>query len=280
LRRWLGTLPSMIRRAYPTDLSDVEWACLEPYLPNHTGTGRPRLHSLREVLGKTPRSPRRHTLAVFEFVNQHRYVSWRELFEAWNEEHPHQRFKDRSHLYTAYTRAVEKSLMIGILVRYVVGTIAARPGARGRTEREVQGSMFSGLMPAMVTPFDERGEVDLAATEAVVERFIEAGVNGISPLGSTGESAHLTGDERKRFAEEVVRIVGGRVPLLIGVGASGTREAVELSRHAQSVGADAVLIVSPFYWKVGEEALFRHFAAVAESVEIPLVVYNLPMLTA
>jgi dihydrodipicolinate synthase/N-acetylneuraminate lyase len=139
--------------------------------------------------------------------------------------------------------------------------------------------MFKGLMPAMVTPFDDRGEVDLGATEAVVERFIEAGVDGISPLGSTGESTHLTGDERKRFAKEVVRIVGGRVPLVAGVGAAGTKEMVELARHAEGVGADAVLVVSPFYWKVGEEALFRHFAAVAESVNIPVLVYNLPMLT-
>jgi 2-dehydro-3-deoxy-D-pentonate aldolase len=139
--------------------------------------------------------------------------------------------------------------------------------------------MFRGLMPAMVTPFDERGEVDLEATEAVVERFIEAGVDGISPLGSTGEFSHLTGDERKRFAEEVVRIVAGRVPLVIGVGAAGTKEMVELARHVESVGADAVLVVLPLYWKVGEEALFRHFATVAESVGIPVVIYNLPMLT-
>jgi 2-dehydro-3-deoxy-D-pentonate aldolase len=144
---------------------------------------------------------------------------------------------------------------------------------------EVRGTMFSGLMPAMVTPFDDRGEVDLRATEAVVERFIEAGVSGISPLGSTGEASHLITEERKRFAEEVVRIVGGRVPLVIGVGFSGTRETVELARHAQEVGADAVLVVSPFYWKVREEGLFRHFATVAESVDIPIVVYNLPMLT-
>jgi dihydrodipicolinate synthase/N-acetylneuraminate lyase len=137
--------------------------------------------------------------------------------------------------------------------------------------------MFRGLMPAMVTPFDERGEVDLGAAEAVIERFIEAGVDGISPLGSTGEFSHLTGDERKRFAEEVVRIVAGRVPLVIGVGAAGTKEMVELARHAE--GADAVLVVSPFYWKVGEEGLFRHFATVAESVDIPVVIYNLPMLT-
>jgi 2-dehydro-3-deoxy-D-pentonate aldolase len=139
--------------------------------------------------------------------------------------------------------------------------------------------MFSGLMPAMVTPFDERGEVDLKATEAVVERFIEARVDGISPLGSTGEFSHLTADERKRFAEEVVRMVGGRVPVVVGVGATGTKEMVELARHAESAGADAVLVVSPFYWKIGEEALFRHFAAVAEAVGIPVVIYNLPMLT-
>ena len=107
--------------------------------------------------------------------------------------------------------------------------------------------MFRGLMPAMVTPFDDRGEVDLAATEAVVERFIEAGVDGISPLGSTGEFSHLTDEERKRFAREVVRIVGGRVPLVVGVGAAGTREAVELARHAEGVGVDVVLAVSPFY---------------------------------
>jgi 2-dehydro-3-deoxy-D-pentonate aldolase len=145
-------------------------------------------------------------------------------------------------------------------------------------KREVQDSMFSGLMPAMVTPFDERGEVDLEATEAVVERFVEAGVDGISPLGSTGESTHLAADERRRFTEEVVRIVAGRVPLVAGVGSAGTREAVDLARHAQSAGVNAVLVVSPFYWTVGEEALFRHFAAVAEAVDIPVFIYNLPLL--
>ncbi|HLL40150.1 MAG TPA: 4-hydroxy-tetrahydrodipicolinate synthase [Rubrobacteraceae bacterium] len=139
--------------------------------------------------------------------------------------------------------------------------------------------MFSGLMPAMVTPFDERGEVDLQATDAVVGRFVEAGVDGISALGSTGEFSHLDTNERRRFAEELVRIVAGRVPLVIGVGATGTREAVALTRHAEEAGADGVLAVSPFYWKVGEEALFRHFAAVAEAAEIPTLIYNFPMLT-
>src|SRR5215210_2669731 len=99
--------------------------------------------------------------------------------------------------------------------------------------------MFSGLMPAMVTPFNDRGEVDLEATEAVVERFVAAGVDGISVLGSTGEFTHLTFDERKGFAEETVRIVGGRLPLIVGVGSSGTKEAVELARHAENIGVDA-----------------------------------------
>ena len=139
--------------------------------------------------------------------------------------------------------------------------------------------MFSGLIPAMVTPFDESGEVDLRATEAVVDYFVGAGVDGISALGSTGEFSHLTLDERKSFAEALVEIVSGRASLLIGVGAPGTREAIELARHAEEIGADGVLVVSPFYWKVGEEALFRHFAAVSEAVEVPILVYNLPLLT-
>jgi 4-hydroxy-tetrahydrodipicolinate synthase len=89
--------------------------------------------------------------------------------------------------------------------------------------------MFSGLMPAMVTPFDERGEVDLGAAEAVVERFVEAGVSGISPLAAPAkhrEFPHLTGEERKRFAEGVTRIVAGRVPVVVGVGAVGARVTV------------------------------------------------------
>jgi 4-hydroxy-tetrahydrodipicolinate synthase len=138
--------------------------------------------------------------------------------------------------------------------------------------------MFDGLMPAMVTPFDEQGELDLGAAEAVIERFVAAGVSGISPLGSTGEATHLTFEERKRFTEEVVRIASGRVPLVVGVGSSGTAEA-DLARHAEGAGAEAVLVVSPFYWKVGEAALFNHFATVANSVEIPMLLYNLPMLT-
>src|SRR5215216_3119331 len=129
--------------------------------------------------------------------------------------------------------------------------------------------MFNGLMPAMVAPFDEDGEPDLRATKAIVERLIEAGVDAISALGSTGEFSQLTEQERRHFAEELLGTVEGRVPLLIGDGSSSTRVAVKLARHAEEVGASGVLAVSPFYWKVGEEALYKHFVTVAESVEIP-----------
>lgn len=140
--------------------------------------------------------------------------------------------------------------------------------------------MFTGLMPALVTPFDEAGEVDLASAKAVVDRSIEAGVDGVVALGSTGEFSHLDTNERRHYAEKIAGIVDGRVPLVIGVGASGTREAISLAKHAEEVaGADAVVAVAPFYWKVGEEALFRHFADVSESVSVPSMVYNFPMLT-
>ena len=148
-----------------------------------------------------------------------------------------------------------------------------------RSPWEVQDTMITGLIPAMVTPFDEREEVDLEATEAVVDRFVDAGVSGVSVLGSNGEFSHLTLPERKRFAEASAEIVAGRIPLVVGVGATGTREAVELARAAEEAGADAVLVVTPFYWKVGEEALSRHFATVAEAVSIPTMIYNFPMLT-
>jgi 2-dehydro-3-deoxy-D-pentonate aldolase len=104
-------------------------------------------------------------------------------------------------------------------------------------------------------------------------------VDGISTLGSTGEFSHLDGNERRRFAEAVVEMVEARVPVIVGVGTAGTREAVDLARHAENIGANGILSVSPYYWKVGEEALFKHFVTVAESLEIPTLVYNFPMLT-
>ena len=141
--------------------------------------------------------------------------------------------------------------------------------------------MIDGIMPAMVTPFDERGEIDAGATEMVVERCIDAGVDGLSILGSTGEFPHLGFEERQDFAERVIEIVGGRVKVVVGVGSTSTREAAELARHAAGAGAgaDATLCVPPFYFKVGEKALFRHFSTVARAAELPMLVYNFPLLT-
>jgi 4-hydroxy-tetrahydrodipicolinate synthase len=139
--------------------------------------------------------------------------------------------------------------------------------------------MLDGIMPAMVTPFDERGEIDLAATERVVEHCIEAGVDGLSILGSTGEFPHLDPAERRNFAERVVGMVRGRVRVVVGVGSTSTRESAELARHAADSGADGTLCVPPFYFKLGEKALYEHFARVARSAEIPMLVYNFPLMT-
>lgn len=131
----------------------------------------------------------------------------------------------------------------------------------------------------MVTPFDERGEIDLAATERVVEHCIEAGVDGLSILGSTGEFPHLDPAERRNFAERVVGMVRGRVRVVVGVGSTSTRESAEFARHAADSGADGTLCVPPFYFKLGEKALYEHFARVARSAEIPMLVYNFPLMT-
>src|ERR687894_14015 len=111
-------------------------------------------------------------------------------------------------------------------------------------------------MSALITPFDEEGELDLQATEAIVERHIEAGVDGISALGSTGEVSHLDGNERRRFAEAVVEMIGARVSIIVGGGPTAPRGAVAPARHAETIRADVILSVSPYYWKVGEETLF------------------------
>lgn len=139
--------------------------------------------------------------------------------------------------------------------------------------------MLDGIMPAMITPFDELGEIDYEATERVVEHCIGAGVDGLSILGSTGEFPHLSAEERRGFAERVIRLVEGRVKVVVGVGSTSTREAADLAQHAGDRGADATLCVPPYYFKVGEKALFRHFSAVARAADLPMLLYNFPLMT-
>jgi 4-hydroxy-tetrahydrodipicolinate synthase len=135
--------------------------------------------------------------------------------------------------------------------------------------------LFKGVLPALVTPFKD-GAIDEAAFRALVERQIAGGVHGLVPVGTTGESATLSHDEHRRVVELCVEIAAGRVPVVAGAGSNSTEEAVGLVRHAKEVGADGVLVVAPYYNKPNQEGLYRHFAAINDAVDLPIIVYNIP----
>ena len=138
-------------------------------------------------------------------------------------------------------------------------------------------SEFHGVLPALITPFTEDGAaIDGAALAAIVERLIGAGVGGLVPGGSTGEFTTLSHAERRQLVEVTVRAADGRVPVVAGTGALSTRETVELSEHAESTGAAAVMIVPPFYDALSWRELLAHYMAVAERISIPIMYYNLP----
>ena len=140
-----------------------------------------------------------------------------------------------------------------------------------RTLRE----RLKGSMPALITPF-RGGNLDEGAFRRLIAWQIAEGSNGLVPTGTTGESATLSHDEHNRVIEICVEETAGRVPVVAGAGSNSTAEAIALSRHAKSVGADAVLSVAPYYNKPTQEGLYRHFASIAEAVDIPIVVYNIP----
>jgi 4-hydroxy-tetrahydrodipicolinate synthase len=140
-------------------------------------------------------------------------------------------------------------------------------------------SVFEGVFTALVTPF--RGDaVDEAALRALVERQVEAGVDGIVPCGSTGEAATLSHAEHRRVVEVCVEAARGRVQVLAGTGSNSTRESIELTRHARDAGADGALLISPYYNKPTQEGVVAHYTAVARESGLPLVVYNIPGRTA
>jgi 4-hydroxy-tetrahydrodipicolinate synthase len=140
-------------------------------------------------------------------------------------------------------------------------------------------SRFRGVLPALITPFRD-GAVDEDAFVRLVERQIEGGVHGLVPAGTTGESATLSHDEHRRVVELCVTTAAGRVPVIAGAGSNSTTEAIELTRHAKAVGADAVLMVTGYYNRPSQEGLFRHYEAVSAAVDMPVVVYNVPGRTA
>jgi 4-hydroxy-tetrahydrodipicolinate synthase len=138
--------------------------------------------------------------------------------------------------------------------------------------------LFRGVLPALVTPFRD-GEVDEDAFVRLVERQIAGGVHGLVPVGTTGESATLSHDEHRRVVELCVKTAAGRVPVVAGAGSNSTAEAIELVRHAKTVGAEAALVVTPYYNRPSQEGLYAHYRAINDAVQIPVLVYNVPART-
>ena len=139
--------------------------------------------------------------------------------------------------------------------------------------------MFPGCLTALVTPFRD-GAIDTKALAALVEEQIASGINGLVPCGSTGESATMSHDEHLTVVREVVRVARKRVPVIAGTGSNSTAEAIRLTRGAQELGADAALLISPYYNKPTQDGIVRHYAAVAEATRIPLIAYNIQGRTA
>jgi 4-hydroxy-tetrahydrodipicolinate synthase len=138
-----------------------------------------------------------------------------------------------------------------------------------------KGRMFAGCTVALVTPFRD-GAVDEAALKALVEWHIEAGTPTISPVGTTGEAPTLSHDEHERVIALVVETAAGRARVMPGTGSNSTAEAIRLTRFAARTGADGALLVAPYYNRPNQEGMYRHFAAIAESTQLPLVLYNIP----
>jgi 4-hydroxy-tetrahydrodipicolinate synthase len=138
--------------------------------------------------------------------------------------------------------------------------------------------LFKGVITALITPFRD-GRIDEPALEALLERQVAAGVHGVVPVGTTGESATLPFDEHKRVVERTVEICAGRIKVIAGAGANATDEAIDLVRHAKTIGADGALVVTPYYNRPSQEGMYRHYAAINDAVELPVVLYNVPART-
>lgn len=136
--------------------------------------------------------------------------------------------------------------------------------------------MFKGSIVALITPMQEDGSLDEAAYARFIDWQIDQGTEGVVPVGTTGESPTLTHEEHRRAIEIAVKAAGKRVPVIAGAGSNSTTEAIGLAQHAQTVGADAIMVVTPYYNKPSQEGLFRHYTAIADAVELPLIIYNIP----
>src|SRR5262245_32625546 len=145
----------------------------------------------------------------------------------------------------------------------------------GPERMNTKGERFAGLTVALITPFRD-GEVDYERLRRLVDWHVEQGTDCLAPVGTTGESPTLTHDEHERVIDAVCQRAAGRIKVMAGTGSNSTREAVRLTRAAHKAGADGALMVGPYYNKPTQEGYVRHFATVAEQVDLPLVLYNIP----
>ena len=136
--------------------------------------------------------------------------------------------------------------------------------------------MFKGSLVALITPMRPDGSVDEKALASFVDWQIREGTHGVVPVGTTGESPTLSHDEHKRVVEITIAVAAGRVPVIAGAGSNSTDEAIDLTRHARQAGADAALVVTPYYNKPTQEGLYLHYMAIADAVDLPIIIYNIP----
>ena len=136
--------------------------------------------------------------------------------------------------------------------------------------------MFKGSLVALITPMREDGTVDEKAFAAFVDWQIKEGTHGVVPVGTTGESPTLSHAEHRRVVEIAIEVSKGRIPVIAGAGSNSTEEAIALTRHAKEAGADAALIVTPYYNKPTQEGMFLHYTAIADAVDLPIIIYNIP----
>ncbi len=136
--------------------------------------------------------------------------------------------------------------------------------------------MFKGSITALITPFKDDGTLDEKAYQDLIEWQIQEGTNALVPCGTTGESPTLNHEEHHRVVELCIESAAGRVPVIAGTGSNSTDEAIDLTHHAKAAGADAALVATPYYNKPTQEGLYRHYMAIAEACDIPVIIYNVP----
>jgi 4-hydroxy-tetrahydrodipicolinate synthase len=136
--------------------------------------------------------------------------------------------------------------------------------------------MFKGSLVALITPMRQDGSVDEKAYAEFVDWQIKEGTHGVVPVGTTGESPTLSHAEHRRVVEIAIEVAAGRVPVIAGAGSNSTEEAIALTRHAKEAGADAALVVTPYYNKPTQEGMFLHYTAIADAVDLPIIIYNIP----